>query len=161
MSPEIEEFMEQDAQKGRYLTFVVDGALFGIEIESVSEIIRILPITEVPEVPSYVKGVINLRGRVLPVIDLRLKFRKEPLEYNERTCIIIVNMNDLLVGLIVDSVNDVLYIPDESIADPPEFKLGFQNRYIKGVGKSGDNVILLIDCDRLLSEEEFEEISKL
>lgn len=160
MYEQMEEYMEEDMQKGRYLTFMIDNGVFGIEIEHVSEIIGMQQITEIPEAPFYIKGIINLRGKIIPVIDLRLKFRKEHKEYDTRTCIIIISMSDILVGLIVDNVDEVLSIPDENIVLPPEFKSGYQNRYIKGIGEMDSGMKLLIDCDKLLSEDEFEDMNQ-
>jgi purine-binding chemotaxis protein CheW len=130
--------------------------VYGIEIRYVTEIIGIQPITIVPEVPEYVKGIINLRGKIIPVIDVRLKFRKEAMDYNDRTCIVVVDIQAIAVGLIVDQVAEVITIPDENIVPPPDAKTGFQNRYIKGVGKVGTEVKLLLECERLLTDEETE-----
>lgn len=150
---------EEDTQHGRFLTFTLENIVYGIEIKYVTEIIGIQTITKVPEVPDYVKGIINLRGKIVPVIDVRLKFGKEPIEYNDRTCIIVIDINDVSVGLIVDKVDEVMTINDDGIAAPPANKTGFENRYIKGIGKSGDQVQLLLDCEKLLKTDEMETIS--
>lgn len=150
---------EEDTQHGKYLTFELGKETFGIEIRFVTEIIGIQPITFVPEVPDYVKGIINLRGKVIPVIDMRLKFKKEPIEYNDRTCIIVIDIEDISIGLIVDSVAEVSNVGDENIVPPPSYKTGFQNRYIKGIGKVGEAVILLLDCQKLISQDDLESIS--
>lgn len=152
---------EEDTQHGRFLTFSLGKEVFGIEIKYVTEIIGIQPITEIPEVPEYVKGIINLRGKIIPVIDVRLKFKKPSIEYNDRTCIIVIDIQDVSVGLIVDNVAEVLSITDDNIVPPPENKTGFQNRYIKGIGKAGADVKLLLDCEKLLSDEEVETIEKI
>lgn len=152
---------EEDTQRGRYLTFSLDSEIYGIEIKYVIEIIGIQPITQVPEVPSYVKGIINLRGKIIPVIDMRIKFKKEPLKYNDRTCIIVVDIQNMTVGLIVDNVSEVLTIEDENIVPPPDYKTGFRNRYIKGIGKAGDDVKLLLDCNKLLKDDEIDELNKI
>jgi purine-binding chemotaxis protein CheW len=120
--------------------------------------IGIQKINRVPEQPVYMKGIINLRGEIIPVIDVRLKFNKEPVAYDDRTCIIVVNIRKLPVGLIVDNVNEVLCIADNDIAPPPSGKTGFENRYVKGIGKSGNQVQLLLDCDKLLEENDLEEL---
>lgn len=109
---------EEDTQQDRYLTFSLGNQIFGIEIRYVTEIIGIQPITEVPEMPDYVKGIINLRGKIIPVIDVRLKFRKEPAEYNDRTCIIVIDIHEISIGLIVDNVAEVLTITEENIVPP-------------------------------------------
>lgn len=152
---------EEDTQQDRYLTFSLGNQIFGIEIRYVTEIIGIQPITEVPEMPDYVKGIINLRGKIIPVIDVRLKFRKEPAEYNDRTCIIVIDIHEISIGLIVDNVAEVLTITEENIVPPPDYRTGFQNRYIKGIGKSDKEVKLLLDCDKLLKEEELEDIKQM
>lgn len=151
----------EDTQHGRFLTFTIEEQIFGIEIKYVTEIIGMQTITKVPEVPEYVKGIINLRGQIIPVIDVRLKFAKEAMEYNERTCIIVVDINQLSVGLIVDSVDEVLKIEDEEIATPPANKTGFENKYIKGIGKVNDSVQLLLDCEKLLKTDELETIENI
>lgn len=152
--------MEEDTQKGRYLTFSLGKESYGIEIKYVTEIIGIQTITEVPELPEYVKGIINLRGKIIPVIDMRLRFKKEPIDYNDRTCVIVVDINEISVGLIVDSVSEVLTIGDENINDPPQLNKGSSNRYIKNIGKVGESVKLLLDCEKLLSEEEIEDLTE-
>lgn len=151
--------MEEDTQKGRYLTFQLGKEFYGIEIRYVTEIIGIQPITEVPELPDYVKGIINLRGKIIPVMDVRLRFKKEPREYNDRTCVIVVDIKDISIGLIVDTVSEVISIPDENIVEPPQMNRGFNNRYIKHIGKVGNEVKLLLDCEKLLTEEELGDLS--
>ncbi len=153
--------VEEDTQAGKFLTFSLDGETFGIEIRYVTEIIGIQAITVIPEVPDYIKGIINLRGKVIPVIDVRLKFGKEEIEYNERTCIIVIDINDISVGLIVDFVDEVLNISDENIAEAPKSKTGFTNKYIKGIGKVDDKVQLLLDCEKLLKDEDVETIETI
>jgi purine-binding chemotaxis protein CheW len=150
--------LEEDTQKGKFLTFALGNEVYGIEIRYVTEIIGIQLITEVPEVPDYVKGIINLRGKIIPVIDVRLKFRKEAMEYDDRTCIIVIDIRNMSVGLIVDHVSEVLVIPDEGIVPPPDAKTGFNNRYIKGIGKVGGDIKLLLECEKLLTDEEVESL---
>ncbi len=155
LGPEIEE----DTLKNKYLTFALGKEVYGIEIRYITEIIGIQQITEVPEVPAFVRGIINLRGRIVPVVDVRMKFGKPAVPYDDRTCIIVVEMGLLVIGMIVDNVADVLDIPEENIVPPPEIRTGYQNRYIKGIGKVGDDVKLLLDCDRFLNEDETETLS--
>lgn len=143
---------EEDTQHGRYLTFTVDREVYGLEILYVTEIIGLQAITKIPELPNYVKGIINLRGKIVPVIDIRMKFGKEPIEYDERTCVIVIEVNGISVGLIVDRVDEVMNIEDDEIADPPSIKTGFENSYIKGIGKAEGKVQLLLDCEKLLKE---------
>ncbi len=154
----IDEFLdeEEDTQKGKYLTFIIGKESYGIGIEFVTEIIGILPITVIPELPDYIRGIINLRGEIIPVMDIRLRFKKELKEYNERTCIVVIDIMDKSVGLIVDSVAEVITIPEEDIVPPPSLNEGFANRYIKGIGKVGNEVKLLLECERLLSKDEVE-----
>ncbi|NPV91013.1 MAG: purine-binding chemotaxis protein CheW [Firmicutes bacterium] len=154
MNAAFEEIMEfEDTQKDRYLTFSLGSELYGIEIRCVTEIVGIQPITEVPELPGYIRGIINLRGKIIPVLDVRMRFKKPFREYNDRTCIIVIDTEEVSVGLIVDSVAEVLTIPEGDIVPPPD--LGDSgNRYIKGIGKVGGEVKLLLDCHKLLNEEE-------
>lgn len=149
-----------DSMRDRYLTFVLGNEAFGIEIRFVSEIISIQPINFMPEVPEYIKGVVNLRGKVFPVIDMRLKFRMNPIPYTERTCIILVDAAKYQAGLIVDSVAEVLPLTADDIAPPPAAGK-FGNRYISGIGKKGNRVTLLLDCEKMFTEEEAEQISSL
>jgi len=149
----------EDTQKGKFLTFSIGKEAYGFEIKHVTEIIGIQEITEVPELPIYVKGIINLRGKIIPVMDVRLRFKKEPREYNDRTCIIVIDIRDISIGLIVDHVAEVVVIDPENIVPPPTIKTGFHNRYIKGIGKVGSEVKLLLDCDKLLNDEEIDAIN--
>jgi len=150
--------MEEDTQKGRFLTFSLGKESYGLEINYVTEIIGIQPITEIPELPDYIKGIINLRGKIIPVMDVRLRFKKEPKEYSDRTCIIVIDIKDTSIGLIVDSVSEVITIPNQDIVEPPQMNKGFQNRYIKGIGKTGNDVKILLDCEKLLTEDELEDL---
>jgi len=158
----IDDTMElaEDTQKGKFLTFSVGKEDYGIEIKHVTEIIGIQEITEIPELPGYVKGIINLRGKIIPVMDVRLRFKKEPREYNDRTCIIVIDIRDISIGLIVDNVSEVLSIVDENVVPPPDIRTGFHNRYVRGIGKVGSEVKLLLDCDKLLNDEEIDALSE-
>ena len=162
MAEVLDETMEnfEDTQKGKFLTFSVGREAYGIEIKFVTEIIGIQDITEVPELPNYVKGIINLRGKIIPVIDVRLRFKKQPKEYNDRTCIVVIEIKDISIGLIVDNVAEVINIDDNNIVPPPDIKTGFHNRYVRGIGKVGNEVKLLLDCDKLLNEDELENLNK-
>lgn len=153
--------LEEDTQKGKFLTFSLEKEEYGIEIKYVTEIIGIQAITEIPELPDYVKGIINLRGKIIPVMDIRLRFKKEYREYNDRTCIIVIDIQGISIGLIVDKVEEVLAIPEQDIVPPPQANKGFQNRYIKGIGKIGNDVKLLLDCNRLLNDEELESLEEI
>ena len=157
-----ENFEEEDTQRGRFLTFTIEDNVYGLPIRFVTEIIGVQPATKVPETPDYVKGIINLRGQIIPLIDVRLKFGKEELPYTERTCIIVIDVNSVAVGLIVDKVDDVLTLEDSQIALPPSGgTLGYENRYIEGIGKAADMVLLLLDAEKLLKTEEMEMIENI
>lgn len=151
---------EEDTQKDKFLTFILGNENYGIEIKHVTEIIGIQPVTEVPELPEYIRGIINLRGKIIPVMDVRLRFRKLFREYNDRTCIIVIDIKDVSIGLIVDSVSEVLSIPENEIVTPPEVSKN-GNKYIKGIGKVGSEVKLILDCEKLLDEDEVENLSKI
>lgn len=152
----IEEF-EEDTQKGKFLTFSLGDEFYGIDIMYVTEIVGIQPITVVPELPDFIKGIINLRGKIIPVMDARLKFKKEPKEYNDRTCIIVIDVRELSIGIIVDAVSEVLNISDDNIVPPPNLNTGGR-KYIKSVGKSDSHVTLILDCDKLINESEMDEL---
>jgi len=152
--------VEEDTQKGRFLTFTLGKESYGIEIKYVTEIIGIQAITEIPELPEYVRGIINLRGKIIPVMDIRLRFKKEPRDYNDRTCVIVVDIKDVSIGLIVDTVAEVITIPEQDIVEPPQMNKGFNNRYIKRIGKVGSEVKLLLDCEKLLTEDELEDLTE-
>lgn len=145
---------EQDAQKDKYMTFRSGSEYFGIKIEYVNEIIQFQSITEVPETEEYIKGLINLRGKVIPVIDVRLRFNKESFEYNDRTCIIIINVNSTVVGLIVEQIAEVVEIQNQNILPPPTTNRAdkAQNKYVYGIGKVGGTVKLLLDPDKLIND---------
>ena len=156
MSTTMEE-MEEDTQKGKFLTFSLGDEYYGIDIMYVTEIVGIQPITVVPELPEYVKGIINLRGKIIPVMDARIKFRKDLVSYNDRTCIIVIDIQDLSIGIIVDAVSEVLNISDDNIVPPPNLNPGGR-KYIKGVGKSEQHVTLIVDCEKLINENEADEL---
>ena len=147
---------DNDAQKDKYVTFKSGSEYFGIKIEYVNEIIVYQEITEIPETEEYIKGLINLRGKIIPVIDVRIRFKQEPFEYNDRTCIIVLNVKELVVGLIVEKIAEVVEITEGNILPNP--KIGkadrSQNKYVYGIGKVGDEVKLLLDPERLLNDED-------
>lgn len=152
---------EEDTQKGKFLTFTVGSEAYGLEIKYVTEIIGVQEITEVPELPAYIRGIINLRGKIIPIMDVRLRFRKPFREYNDRTCIVVVDIKDVLVGLIVDAVSEVISIQDQHIVPPPDLNKGFTNKYIKGIGKVGNEVKLLLDCSKLLNDDEVQSLESI
>lgn len=148
--------VQRDTQKGKYVTFKSGNEYFGLKIQYVNEIIGFQEITAVPESEEYIKGLINLRGKIIPVIDVRLRFKQEPFEYTDRTCIIVINVNQLVVGLIVEKIAEVVEIQEENILPAPTIGKAdkSQNKYVYGIGKVGDQVKLLLDPDRLLNDEE-------
>ncbi|MBP2645976.1 MAG: CheW protein [Firmicutes bacterium] len=150
--------LDEDTQKDKYLTFLLGAEVYGIEIKFVTEIIGRQAITEVPDLAEYVKGIINLRGKIIPVIDVRLRFKKPLVEYNDRTCIIVVDIKNVAVGLIVDTVAEVLTIAEQDIVPPPQIQNGGSQRFTKAIGRVGNDVKLLLDCDRLLGDEEMADL---
>ncbi len=156
------EELEEDTQRGKYLTFLLGTESYGIEIVYVTEIIGVQTITSVPQLPEYIKGIINLRGKIIPVMDVRLRFGKTFREYNDRTCIIVIEIKQMSIGLIVDSVSEVLAIPEESIVPPPDFKSQTgKNRFIKAIGRLENDVKLLLDCEKLLTENDALQLNEI
>ncbi|MDR1540058.1 MAG: chemotaxis protein CheW [Clostridiales bacterium] len=140
----------EDTTKDRYMTFNIESEKYGLEIAFVKEIIEMIPITRVPGSPEYVEGIINLRGDIIGVVDVRKRFGKQPKAYDEQTCIIVVEYQEYVLGLIVDSVNEVMTIEEERVQAPPSAKLSQLNQYIRNIGQLGDGVVLLLDLERLL-----------
>jgi purine-binding chemotaxis protein CheW len=149
---------------GKYLTFTLAGEEYGIGILKVKEIIGMMAITMVPQTPTYVKGVINLRGKVIPVVDLRLKFGMEAMDYTERTCIIVVEIGrengHVLIGIVVDSVSEVLNIKGGDIEETPNFGSQLNTDYLLGMAKAGGGIKILLDIDKVLSEEALVSVGK-
>ncbi len=147
-------------REGKYLTFSLGNEEYGIGILKIREIIGMLPITAVPETPHYVKGVINLRGKVIPVVNLRLRFGMPEIEIGDRTCIIVVETAGagglMPVGIVVDAVSEVLNIRAEEIEDPPSFGVRLNTDYILGMAKRDKGVKILLDIDRVLGAEDLE-----
>jgi purine-binding chemotaxis protein CheW len=148
--------------EGKYLTFSLAGEEYGIGILKVKEIIGMMPITQIPQTPIYIKGVFNLRGKVIPVVDLRLKFEMEAMDYSERTCIIVVeigkNSDRILIGIIVDAVSEVLNIKGSDIEETPNFGSRLEAGYILGMAKAAGGIKILLDIDHVLRTEELEAI---
>ena len=151
-------FEDEDTQKDKYLTFHLANEEFGIEIRFVTEIIGIQAITPIPEMPDFIKGVINLRGKVVPVMDVRTRFRLPFREYDERTCIIVVDINETAVGLVVDEVREVMDIPESQIEPPPKTKGKNGSSFIKNLGKVEKDVKIILNVSQLLFEEELEKL---
>ena len=167
--PEADELMDQAVKamadkEGKYLTFTLADEDYGIGILKIKEIIGMLPITSVPQTPEFVKGVINLRGKVIPVMDLRLRFGMMSIDYTERTCIIVVEIagqtGTILVGIVVDAVSEVLNIKGDEIEKTPTFGTKLNTDYILGMAKMEGGVKILLDIDQVLSSDELSLLSE-
>ncbi|MFH1744482.1 MAG: chemotaxis protein CheW [bacterium] len=153
-----EDRITPEDRAGKYLTFRIAKEEYGLEILKVFEIISLMPITEVPRTPRFVRGVINLRGKIIPVVDLRLKFGLPEIGYNDRTCIIIVQIErgeqQVRTGIVVDNVCEVVNVEPDQFETTPSFGPSVDTRFILGIGKLGERVVLLLDVDEVLSAEE-------
>ena len=150
---------DEDTQEDKYLTFLLNKEEYGIEIRHVTEIIGIQNITEVPDMPTYIKGVINLRGKVIPVMDVRLRFGAQERVYDDRTCIIVINIDGQAMGLIVDRVSEVLDIPKEGVELPPDLRRGRDNHFIQGMGKMGETLKIILNAEKLMYQMDISEIN--
>ena len=154
---------EFDTQKGKYVTFQSGNEFYGVNIRYVNEIIVYQEITEIPESADYVKGLINLRGKIIPVVDVRLRFKQEPIPYTDRTCIIVIQFEVYVVGLIVEKIAEVVEIQDENILPSPSIgknDASGKNKFVSGIGKVGDDVKLILDPERLLRDDDYKVIEK-
>jgi len=151
-------------KEGKYLPFTMADEEYGIGILKIKEIIGMMPITTIPQTPEFVKGVINLRGKVIPVVDLRLRFGMEAIDYTERTCIIVVEIEGesgtVMIGIVVDAVSEVLNIKGEDIEETPTFGTKLNTDYILGMAKMEGGVKILLHIDRVLSAEEISSLEK-
>ncbi len=145
-----------DTQEGKYMTFKSGSEYFGLEIQYVQQIIQFQAITKIPETEDYIKGLINLRGKIIPVVDVRVRFRQGECEYNDKTCILVITVKDTTVGLIVEQIAEVAEIQKENILPPPTIGRNDKghNKYVYGIGKVGTSVKLLLDPEKLLYDEE-------
>ena len=145
---------------GKHLTFKLGNEDYGIEILKIKEIIGIMPITTVPQTPDYVKGVVNLRGRIIQVVDLRMMFGMAPMDYTDRTCIVVVEIQGpsevVFIGLVVDSVSEVVNLKPENIEDVPEFSADLDTDYILGLAKTDGRVKILLDIEKMLNIDELD-----
>ncbi len=145
---------DEDTQANKYLFFRIGKESYGIGIRHIIEIIELQRISVVPDMPRYVKGVINLRGKVIPIIDLRLRFDLEERGYDDRTCIVVCEIERVLIGFIVDTVEEVVVIPENQVEPPPMFKSASgRERYISGLGKVGEAVKILLDVEKIVHDE--------
>ncbi len=146
---EKELIIEEINEEEKYLLFAIGNDVYGLDIRYVEDIIGVQNITVVPKQPNYVKGVINLRGQIMPVIDIRIRFNQSERVYDDRTCIVVINVSDAAVGVVVDRVLEVVNISEITV--PPTFSDMNQN-FMTGVGNYNDGVVLLVDCEALLEE---------
>ncbi len=150
---------------GKYLTFTLGSEVYGLEILKVQEIIGLMSITNVPQTPDYVRGVINLRGKVIPVVELRRKFHLEAVQDTERTCIIVVQVasagGTVIMGILVDEVSEVVDVARDQLEPAPSFGSNISTEFILAMGKIGEHVVILLDIDRVLTEGDFDMLSEL
>ncbi len=147
--------------EGKFLTFICGDEVYGIEILKVREIIKLMDITTVPRTPDYLKGVINLRGKVIPIINLRSKFSMPEVEHTQETCIIVVEVNKTSIGIIVDSVSEVSNIDSEEIEETPHLGQDIDTNFILGLGKTKEMIVILLDIEQVLSSEDLETVGQL
>jgi purine-binding chemotaxis protein CheW len=152
---------KKEVTEGKFLTFVLGSEVYGIEILKVREIIKLMDITTVPRTPDYMKGVINLRGKVIPIINLRSKFSMPEIEHTQETCIIVVEVNKTSIGIIVDSVSEVSNINSGEIEDAPHLGQDIDTNFILGLGKTKERIVILLDIEQVLSSEELETVGQL
>lgn len=152
---------KQDDELLQLVTFSIGEEEFGVNILKVQEIIRTMEITKVPRAPEFVEGVINLRGKVIPIIDLRRRFGLAPKAHDKNTRIIVIEINNIIVGFVVDAVSEVLRIPASTVEPPPPVVAGVESDYISGVGQLQDRLLIMLDLDKLLSSEDVEMLSAM
>ena len=155
----MEQLQKRDDELLQLVTFSIGEEEFGVDILKVQEIIRTMEITKVPRAQDFVEGVINLRGKVIPIIDLRRRFGFTSKEHDKHTRIIVIEINNMIVGFVVDSVSEVLRIPAATVEPPPPVVAGVESEYISGVGKLEDRLLILLDLDKLLSNEDMEALA--
>ena len=152
---------KKEVTEGKFLTFVLGSEVYGIEILKVREIIKLMDITTVPRTPDYMKGVINLRGKVIPIVDLRSKFSMPEIEHTQETCIIVAEVNQTSIGIIVDSVSEVSNINSGEIEEAPHLGQDIDTDFILGLGKTKERIVILLDIELVLSSEELETVGQL
>ena len=149
------------ASANRFLTFFVDEEQYGIDISKIKEIIAPITITHIPKTPDFVKGVINLRGSIIPVVDIRLKFEMEAREMDVETAIIIYEVDKVSIGFVVDRVEDVLTLDEKHISEAPRFGSNIDTSFIENVAEVDDDVIMLLNLEKIFEPQELLDISKL
>lgn len=147
--------LDETILHGRYLIFGLGEESYGLDIDCITEIVNMQDITRLPQMPSFIKGIINLRGKIVPVMDLRLRFGMKSASYTDWTCIVIVEIQDSSIGLIVDHVLEVMTIDSDQCVPLPSSLSGTRNNYLQAIGKVGSDIKLLLDCSRLLATDEF------
>jgi purine-binding chemotaxis protein CheW len=149
------------AEETQLVSFRLGSEEYGVNIMQVQEIIRLTEITRVPKAPAFVEGIIDLRGKVLPIVDLRKRFGMEQRQDTDATRIVVVNIDDMTVGLIVDSVSEVLRIPNRSIEPPPPIIAGIESRFLQGIGRVNKRLLILLDLQKVFSQEEVSDLSRV
>ncbi len=160
---EIETAMDDEGdeiQENQFLTFGIEKETYAIDLLNVMEIIRLIQITPIPETFDFIKGIINLRGKIIPVMDIRMRFSLEEKPYEDRTCIIVVSIKGMEMGLIVDHVSEVLEIPESQTDAMPSVSKTASQRFVRGIGKTDGGVKIILDLDKLLFDEEMEALLK-
>ena len=157
----MDQIQKKDDELLQLVTFSIGVEEFGVDILKVQEIIRTMEITKVPRAQDFVVGVINLRGKVIPIIDLRRRFGLDSKGHDKHTRIIVIEINNMIVGFVVDSVSEVLRVPAGTVEPPPPVVAGVESEYISGVGKLQDRLLILLDLDKLLSNEDMEALSQI
>jgi len=141
---------ESDVAKNLYLAFIIEDEQYAVEVNSIKEIIGVVPITIVPQTEGYIKGIINLRGDIIPVIDMRNRFMKPEIPYDDQTCIVVVLYQDYILGLIVDQIVGVYTLQEDKISSPPNAKLSYSNQFVKNIGRKEEGILLLLDLEKIL-----------
>lgn len=149
---------EDESQENKYLTFRIESEVYGINVLDVVEILRMISITPIPESLPYIRGIINLRGKIIPVMDVRLRFGLEEKQADDRTCIIVVNMKGVDIGLVVDTVAEVIEIPVDQIDAMPAVHQSGHQKFIRGIGKVDDSVKILLELEKMVNEEEIKAV---
>lgn len=161
MDYEKSEESAEDMQTDRYLTYCIGDVMFGIEMQYITEIIGMQKTTELPDMPDYMKGIINLRGKIIPVLDVRVLFGQALREFDDRTCVIVIDIAGAAIGLIVDRVSEVVSILSGDVSEVPKANKRQNSRFVKNIGKTENGVVLIVDCEKLLDDQEIELLSEL
>ena len=154
-----------ERESSQYLTFILDNETYGVEILRVQEIKGWTPVTRIPNTPEYMQGVLNLRGTIVPIVDMRMRFDLQHVEYTPITVVIVLavksDSGERVIGLVVDSVSDVIDVDAQDVKETPDFGTSLNTKFINGIATSNDNMVMLLDVDKLLSVEEMSVLSKM